>query len=174
MNVYENIIEDVKAVKVKTNAAGVLEQFKKYLEDIKTKVVHTHTQYKTMLQKFAAAGYTAEYIQEWEEKECGNYESNLLAGIDQVVEPMGADLKALKESVRVRTGDKEVSANNIEYKAMRILRQPHRRKKFRAYFEEYLSAAPIHHVGVSSFQTTWTSEVEREALRGAEKELEYI
>ena len=113
MNVYENIIEDVKAVKVKTNAAGVLEQFKKYLEDIKTKVVHTHTQYKTMLEKFAAAGYTAAYIQEWEEKERGNYESNLLAGIDQVVEQMGADLKALKESVRVRTGDKEVSANNL-------------------------------------------------------------
>ena len=79
MNVYENIIEDVKAVKVKTNAAGVLEQFKKYLEDIKAKVVHTHTQYKTMLEKFAAAGYTAAYIQEWEEKERGNYENNLLA-----------------------------------------------------------------------------------------------
>lgn len=77
MNVYENIIEDVKAVKVKTNAAGVLEQFKKYLEDVKTKVVHTHTQYKTMLEKFAAGGYTAAYIQEWEEKERGNYESNL-------------------------------------------------------------------------------------------------
>ena len=46
-------------------------------------------------------------------KNRGNYESNLLAGIDQVVEQMGADLKALKESVRVRTGDKEVSANNL-------------------------------------------------------------
>lgn len=39
--------------------------------------------------------------------------------------------------------------------------------RFRGYFEEYLSAAPIHHVGVSRFQTTWTSEVEREALRRA-------
>ena len=62
----------------------------------------------------------------------------------------------------------------LESKAFRILRQPHRCKKFRAYFEEYLSAAPIHHVGVSRFQTTWTSEVEREALRWAEKELGYI
>ena len=47
------------------------------------------------------------------------------------------------------------------------LRQPHRCMRFRGYFEEYLSAAPIHHVGVSRFQTTWTSEVEREALRRA-------
>ena len=73
-----------------------------------------------------------------------------------------------------RAGVSMHKARDIEYKAMRILRQPHRCKKFRAYFEEYLSAAPIHHVGVSSFQTTWTSEVEREALRWAEEELEYI
>lgn len=61
-----------------------------------------------------------------------------------------------------------------ERRALNALRKPHRCKKFRAYFEEYLSAAPIHHVGVSSFQTTWTSEVEREALRWAEEELGYI
>ena len=48
-----------------------------------------------------------------------------------------------------------------------VPRQPHRYMRFRGYFEEYLSAAPIHHVGVSRFQTTWTSEVEREALRRA-------
>lgn len=64
-------------------------------------------------------------------------------------------------------------ARQLESKAMRILRQPHRCTRFRGYFEEYLSAAPIHHVGVSRFQTTWTSEVEREALRWAEKELGY-
>lgn len=65
-------------------------------------------------------------------------------------------------------------ARQLENKAFRILRQPHRCKKFRAYFEEYLSAAPIHHIGVSRFQTTWTSEVEREALKWAEEELGYI
>ena len=65
-------------------------------------------------------------------------------------------------------------ARQLESKAFRILRQPHRCRTFWAYFEEYLSAAPIHHVGVSSFRTTWTSEVEREALRWAEKELGYI
>lgn len=62
----------------------------------------------------------------------------------------------------------------LESKAFRILRLPRRCKKFRAYFEEYLSAAPTHHVGVRRFNETWTSEVEREALRWAEEELEYI
>ena len=65
-------------------------------------------------------------------------------------------------------------ARQLESKAMRILRQPHRCRTFRAYFEEYLSAAPIHHVGVRRFNETWTSEVEREALRWAEKELGFI
>lgn len=63
-------------------------------------------------------------------------------------------------------------ARQLESKAMRILRLPHRCGKFRVYFEEYLSAAPIHHVGVRRFNETWESEVEREALRWAEKELE--
>ena len=65
-------------------------------------------------------------------------------------------------------------ARQLESKAFRILRLPRRCKKFRAYFEEYLSAAPIHHVGVRRFNETWTSEVEREALRWAEKELGFI
>ena len=64
-------------------------------------------------------------------------------------------------------------ARQLESKAMRILRQPHRCRVFRAYFEEYLSAAPIHHVGVKRYLETWESEVEREALRWAEKELGY-
>ena len=64
-------------------------------------------------------------------------------------------------------------ARQLESKAMRILRQPHRCKVFRGYFEEYLSAAPIHHVGVQRYLETWESEVEREALRCAEKELGY-
>ena len=64
-------------------------------------------------------------------------------------------------------------ARQIESKAMRILKQPHRCRKFRAYFEEYLSAASVHHVGARRFNETWTSEVEREAIRWAEKELGY-
>ena len=64
-------------------------------------------------------------------------------------------------------------ARQLESKAMRILRQPHRCRTFRVYFEEYLSAAPVHHVGVRRYLETWESEVEREALRWAEKELGY-
>lgn len=64
-------------------------------------------------------------------------------------------------------------ARQLESKAMRILRQPHRCRTFRAYFEEYLSVAPIHHVGVQRYLETWESEVEREAIRWAEKELGY-
>lgn len=57
------------------------------------------------------------------------------------------------------------AVRSIESKAMRTLRLPRRCGKLKRYFEEYLSAAPIHHVGVESFKRTWTSEVEREAMR---------
>ena len=57
------------------------------------------------------------------------------------------------------------AVRSIESKAMRTLRLPHRCGKLERYFEEYLSAAPVHHVGVESFKRTWTSEVEREAMR---------
>ena len=65
-------------------------------------------------------------------------------------------------------------ARQLERKALRMLRLPRRCEKFRAYHEEYLSAASVHHVGVRSYLETWESEVEREALRWAEKELGYI
>lgn len=53
---------------------------------------------------------------------------------------------------------------DIQSKAMRTLRVPSRCNKLRAYYEEYLAAAPVHHVGIESFRRTWTSEVEREVL----------
>ena len=68
------------------------------------------------------------------------------------------------EKTGQRLGVNRERARQLESKAMRMLRQPHRCRTFRAYFEEYLSAAPIHHVGVSRFQTTWTSAVELEVL----------
>ena len=55
-------------------------------------------------------------------------------------------------------------ARQLESKAFRMLRTEKRGGKLRRYCEEYLSAAPIHHVGVESFQRTWMSEVEREVL----------
>lgn len=65
-------------------------------------------------------------------------------------------------------------ARQLERKALRMLRLPRRCEKFRAYHEEYLSAASVHHVGVRRYLETWESEVEREAFRWAEKELGYI
>ena len=56
-------------------------------------------------------------------------------------------------------------------KAIRTLRLNKYSRKYRGYYEEYLSAAPVSHVGVSSFQRTWTSEVEREVMRCAGKEV---
>lgn len=52
----------------------------------------------------------------------------------------------------------------IEYKAMRKLRTRKISQRFRGYYEEYLAAATVHHVGVDSFQRTWMSEVEREVM----------
>lgn len=59
----------------------------------------------------------------------------------------------------------------IEQNAFRKMRLPQKCKKLRSYHEVYLSAAPVRHVGVRQFQRTWESEVEREALRWAEREL---
>lgn len=61
-----------------------------------------------------------------------------------------------------------VSGNRIrelERKAFRLLRTERRGKKFRCYYEEYLRAAPVRHVGLESFNRTWTSSVERDAIR---------
>lgn len=63
----------------------------------------------------------------------------------------------------------------LQAKAFRMLRTERRGAKLRRYHEEYLAAAPVHHVGVESFQRTWTSEVERDALAWCEQwEKEWI
>lgn len=49
--------------------------------------------------------------------------------------------------------------------ALRLLGQPGRCRKYRGYYEEYLAASCYHHVGLEAFSRTWTSEVEREAMR---------
>ena len=55
-------------------------------------------------------------------------------------------------------------ARQLESKALRMLRLPHRCKRFRVYHEEYISAAPISHTGLNNFKTTWWSETERLAI----------
>ena len=51
-----------------------------------------------------------------------------------------------------------------EAKAFRKLRLPNKSKGYRDYFEQYISASPIIHVGVSKFQRTWVSSVEAEVF----------
>lgn len=55
-------------------------------------------------------------------------------------------------------------ARQIEAKAIRKLRQRSRNKKYRAYYEQYLAAGSIHHIGVESFRRTHMSEVELEVF----------
>ena len=71
--------------------------------------------------------------------------------------------KTLKETGE-RMGVSIEAARQLQNKAMRTLRLPKRYGRFRAYHEEYLAPAAVHHVGVKRFQETWTSEVEREVL----------
>lgn len=56
------------------------------------------------------------------------------------------------------------AARSYQDKAMRELRKPSKSRKFRGYYEEYIAAASIHHTGLQSFRSTWTSEVERDAI----------
>lgn len=53
----------------------------------------------------------------------------------------------------------------IESNAMKNLRKPQKSKKFKLYFEQYLSAPCIHHVSVSTFNRTWTSSVEKSVFK---------
>lgn len=67
---------------------------------------------------------------------------------------VGEDLQVSVEKVR-----------EVERRAMRLLRLPNRCEKFRRYYEEYLAAGPVIHVGVESFNRTWMSAVERAVFR---------
>ena len=59
-------------------------------------------------------------------------------------------------------------ARDDQAKALRYLRKSNTSRQFKRYFEQYLSAGPICHVGVTTFNRTWTSAVELEALRRIE------
>ena len=71
---------------------------------------------------------------------------------------VGEDLQVSVEKVR-----------EVERRAMRLLRLPNRCEKFRRYYEEYLAAGPVIHVGVESFNRTWMSGTEIEAIRNYER-----
>lgn len=72
--------------------------------------------------------------------------------------------KTLEETGRI-IGVNKGAVRRQQEKALRELRWTSRGRKYRGYYEEYISASPVCHVGVESFQRTWTSSTEREALR---------
>ena len=54
--------------------------------------------------------------------------------------------------------------NSMKLKALRRLARPGINKGYKVYFEQYMSAYTIQHVGIESFQRTGYSEVERAVL----------
>ena len=100
----------------------------------------------------------------------------LWLAVDQLPDRLPAAIRLRYESgltykeMGERLGVDMNQARSLEQKAFKKLRIPSRAKRFRAYHEEYLSASQIHHVGVRRFNETWTSEVERDAIRWTEKE----
>ena len=54
--------------------------------------------------------------------------------------------------------------NSMKLKALRQLARPGINKGYKIYFEQYISAYTIQHVGIESFQRTGYSEVERAVL----------
>ena len=68
------------------------------------------------------------------------------------------------KEIEKRMGVTSSQVNTIQRRAERTLRSYSVRYRYRRYYEQYLSAAPISHVGVRRFRQTWTSEVEKAAL----------
>lgn len=89
----------------------------------------------------------------------------------KVIRERYANRKTLQEVGKV-LGLSIGTVRQAEEKAMRTLKIPSRCRTFKAYYEEYLSAAPVRHVGVERFNRTWTSEVEQAALKRIEREEE--
>lgn len=69
----------------------------------------------------------------------------------------GMSRKETGESI----GESAGCVRSTEAKALRRLRN---QGSLRGYYEQYLSATPVYHVGVEKFNRTWTSSVEAEVL----------
>lgn len=101
----------------------------------------------------------------------GNMKRELWIAVDSLPEDQAQTIRCryMDGMTLKETGEHQgVSIERVrqnDRKAIRTLRLNKYSRKYRGYYEEYLSAASVHHVGVSSFQRTWTSEVERAVMR---------
>lgn len=90
--------------------------------------------------------------------------------VDDLPEKQAATIRLrFQEGMTLKEAGSVIGVNKdrvrqIQNEGIRKLRQRSGRYHYRRYYEEYLSPAPIHHVGLSRFRQTWTSEVEWEAL----------
>ena len=82
--------------------------------------------------------------------------------------------KTLEETGRINgiNGINREAVRRQQGRALRELRWSSEGRKYRGYYEEYISASPVCHVGVESFRRTWTSSTEKEALCHAEVDQE--
>jgi len=79
--------------------------------------------------------------------------------------------KTLKETGQ-QLGVSMERVRQIEANAVRKLRLPHKSKGYKDYFEQYIRSTPIYHVGLNTFNRTWTSETELRALSRYERSRE--
>lgn len=89
----------------------------------------------------------------------------LPANLSEAVKKRYRERLTLKEAGK-RIGIGADAVRQLESRAIRQLRHQKRSKKFWAYYEEYLQAAPVRHVGVESFHRTHMSAVELEVFGG--------
>ena len=68
------------------------------------------------------------------------------------------------ESIGRELGCSYQYINRMKLSALRRLARPGINKGYKIYFEQYISAYTVRHVGVESFKRTWYSEVERALL----------
>lgn len=104
-----------------------------------------------------------------------NMERELWIVVDQlpgimpdVIKKRYKEEKTMEETAKL-IKESGSSVRNIQAKALRKLGERCKKGRVRKYYEEYISATSHRHIGLKNFQSTWTSEVEREAIKRYEK-----
>lgn len=87
----------------------------------------------------------------------------LPGNLSEVIKKRFLDGRTLNE-ISQEWGVTYSKVRDIQSKALRTLRQPGMSRKYRRYYEEYISASSSRHVGVESFMRTGLSEVELEVI----------
>ena len=117
-----------------------------------------------------------------EEDICGELDYEIMQKalwkvVDELPEQQAAVIRMrYQERMTLKETGQQLGVNGervrvIEANAFHKLRFPHKSKGYKDYFEQYISASPIYHVGVGRFNSTWTSSVEAEILEWERRSL---